>query len=94
MQVLNHPQIKPHGSSLKFTEIAEGNAHIYPRFSPTHSWDTAAAQIITEEAGGRVMDMVTGKRLYYNTPRQLNNGILVTGGVQIPQAIWYRFQQF
>lgn len=94
MQVLNNPQIKPHGSSLKFTEIAEGNAHIYPRFSPTHAWDTAAAQIITEEAGGRVMDMVSGKRLFYKTPAQLNNGILVTGGVQIPQAIWYRFQQF
>lgn len=94
IQVLNRPQIKHQGSSLKFTEIAEGKAHIYPRFSPTKAWETAAAQIISEEAGGRVMDMVTGKRLHYKTPNQINNGILVTGGVQIPEAVWHRFQQF
>lgn len=94
IQVLNNPQIKYQGSSLKFTEIAAGKAHIYPRFSSSRPWDTAAAQIISEEAGGRVMDMTTGKRLYYKTPRQVNNGILVTGGVQIPEAVWHRFQQF
>ena len=33
--------------------IAEGEADVYPRFGPTTSeWDTAASQILLEEAGG------------------------------------------
>ncbi len=93
MAVLNHPIILPHGSASKITEVAEGKAHLYPRFSHTYIWDTAAAQIIVEEAGGKVMDMATGKRLYYAHSRQKNNGILVTGKVQIPEAVWQRFHQ-
>jgi 3'(2'), 5'-bisphosphate nucleotidase len=93
MDVLNHPLVLPHGSASKITEVAEGKAHLYPRFSPTHIWDTAAAQIIVEEAGGKVMDMTTGKRLHYTHCRQKNNGILVTGRVQIPEAVWQRFHQ-
>ncbi len=42
------------GSSLKFCEIARGNAHIYPRFGTTCEWDTAAGQAILTAAGGRV----------------------------------------
>ena len=32
------------GSSLKFCIVAEGEADIYPRLSPTSEWDTAAGQ--------------------------------------------------
>ncbi len=93
IKVMNNPNIIQHGSSSKFTEIAEGKAQIYPRFSPTRAWDTAAAQIIVEEAGGKVMDLHTGKRLRYEKPDSVNNAIIVTGGVQIPEAIWIRFRQ-
>ena len=43
------------GSSLKFMLVAEGRAHIYPRLAPTCEWDTAASQIVVEEAGGCVL---------------------------------------
>lgn len=54
------------GSSLKFCTLAEGNADIYPRFGPTMEWDTAAGQIILEEAGGSVVNAETGDRFKYD----------------------------
>jgi 3'(2'), 5'-bisphosphate nucleotidase len=53
------------GSALKFCFVAEGLADIYPRFSPTFEWDTAAGQCILEQAGGAVIDH-KGKLLRYN----------------------------
>jgi 3'(2'), 5'-bisphosphate nucleotidase len=53
------------GSALKFCWVAEGLADIYPRFSPTFEWDTAAGQCILNEAGGQVIDS-TGQELQYN----------------------------
>lgn len=60
------------GSSLKFSLVAEGKVDIYPRFSPTSEWDTAAAQCIVEEAGGIVVDTSLNK-LQYNTKESLLN---------------------
>lgn len=60
------------GSSLKLCLVAEGEADIYPRLGPTSEWDTAAAQCIVEEAGGRVIT-VGGERLLYNTKESLLN---------------------
>jgi 3'(2'), 5'-bisphosphate nucleotidase len=54
------------GSSLKFCMIAEGSAHYYPRLAPTMEWDTAAGQIIVEEANGQVVEYETGNPLVYN----------------------------
>ena len=42
------------GSSIKFCELAEGKADIYPRFGPTSEWDIAAGHIILNEAGGEI----------------------------------------
>lgn len=59
------------GSAWKFGRLAEGCADIYPRFGPTHTWDTAAGQCVVEESGGAVW--VAGRRpLVYDHPRQLN----------------------
>jgi 3'(2'), 5'-bisphosphate nucleotidase len=60
------------GSSLKFCLVAEGKADIYPRLGLTSEWDTAAAQCVVEEAGGRVtgLDM---QPLRYNTKDPLLN---------------------
>lgn len=52
------------GSSVKFLEIARGNADVYPRFGPTMEWDTAAGQAVLEAAGGHVLDL-KGTRLGY-----------------------------
>ncbi len=43
------------GSSLKFGLVAEGAAHIYPRFGPTMLWDTGAGHIIATAAGASVV---------------------------------------
>jgi 3'-phosphoadenosine 5'-phosphosulfate (PAPS) 3'-phosphatase len=45
------------GSSLKFCLVAKGEAQLYPRFTPTCEWDTAAGQAILEAAGGAVLTL-------------------------------------
>ena len=72
IQKLNNPEVLSIGSSLKFCVIAEGKADIYPRFGSTSEWDTAAAQIIVEEAGGIVVDM-NFNQLKYNTKESILN---------------------
>lgn len=47
-------QFIPAGSSLKFCKLAEGSAHLYPRFGRTMEWDTAAGHAILLAAGGTV----------------------------------------
>jgi len=42
------------GSSVKFCHLAQGDADIYPRLSPTHEWDIAAGCAILAAAGGAV----------------------------------------
>ncbi len=60
------------GSSLKFCLVAEGKADIYPRLGPTMEWDTAAGQVIVEEAGGKVVDFGNKQPLRYNKESLLN----------------------
>lgn len=43
------------GSSLKFCLLAEGKAHLYPRFGRTMEWDTAAGHAVLAAAGGSVV---------------------------------------
>lgn len=68
----NNPNKVSKGSSLKFLIIAAGDAHIYPRLAPTMEWDTAAAQIILEEAGGSVINAETNDPVRYNKENLLN----------------------
>jgi 3'(2'), 5'-bisphosphate nucleotidase len=65
------------GSSLKLCQVAEGIAHIYPRFGPTMEWDTAAAHAICKEAGAIVLDIKTGEEMVYNKENLLNNYFIV-----------------
>ncbi len=53
------------GSSLKFCMLAQGKALLYPRFTPTCEWDTAAGQAILEASGGVVLTL-DGLPLKYN----------------------------
>jgi len=61
------------GSALKFCLVAEGCADLYPRLGPTMEWDTAAGQIIVEEAGGRVLEAGGTKPLVYNKACLVNS---------------------
>ena len=60
------------GSALKSCLVAEGMADLYARLGPTSEWDTAAAQCIVEEAGGRITD-TDMQPLRYNTKESLLN---------------------
>ena len=42
------------GSAVKFCYVAQGDADVYPRLSPTHEWDIAAGCAILTAAGGTV----------------------------------------
>ena len=53
------------GSSLKFCNIAEGVADLYPRFKPTSEWDIAAGHMILIEAGGK-LETIDQKEILYN----------------------------
>jgi 3'(2'), 5'-bisphosphate nucleotidase len=64
------------GSSLKLVQIAEGSAHIYPRFGPTMEWDTAAAHAVVLAAGGEV-NTPDGNPLLYNKENLLNPYFIV-----------------
>lgn len=67
------------GASLKSCLVAEGSADVYARLGPTSEWDTAAAQVIVEEAGGHMTD--TGMQdLRYNTGESLQNPPFVVFG--------------
>lgn len=65
------------GSSLKFCLVAEGKAHVYPRFAPTMEWDTAAGHAICKAVGISVIDQTTKKEMRYNKENLLNNYFLV-----------------
>ena len=68
-------QIKRYGSSLKICKIAEGKADIYPRFGTTMEWDTCAAELILDEAGGSIKT-ISGAHLSYNK-RSLKNPFFI-----------------
>ncbi|MEM6581224.1 MAG: 3'(2'),5'-bisphosphate nucleotidase CysQ [Pseudomonadota bacterium] len=53
------------GSALKFCQLARGEGDLYPRFSPSCEWDTAAGQAVLEAAGGAVWEL-DGKVPQYN----------------------------
>lgn len=67
------------GSSLKSCLVAEGKADVYLRLGPTSEWDTAAAQCIVEEAGGKFLDTAMHP-LRYNTKESLLNPFFIVCG--------------
>jgi 3'(2'), 5'-bisphosphate nucleotidase len=72
------------GSSLKFCQMAEGAADLYPRLAPTSQWDTAAAQGVLEGAGGQVLNL-QGQALTYAAQDSYLNPFFVA----LPkQAVW------
>ena len=73
-------QFRSAGSALKFCLVAEGSAHLYPRFGPTMEWDTAAGHAVVVAAGGTVINAHTGQPLRYNKSNLLNPFFLVKSG--------------
>lgn len=75
------------GSSLKFCLLAKGTARLYPRFTPTCEWDTAAGQAVLEAAGGVVLTL-DGKLLQYGKTekRFLNPYFVAADDVELGRA--------
>lgn len=82
IDALADPEKVSRGSSLKFLLMAKGDAHVYPRLGPTMEWDTGAAQIVLEEAGGKVIDEETKAPLRYNKENLLNPYFIAYGQVE------------
>lgn len=63
-----HPELEivEQGSSYKFCLLAEGTVDYYIRTTTTSEWDTAAGELILEEAGGSTRSYPTGEQLTYN----------------------------
>ena len=57
------------GSSLKFCLVAEGLADVYPRFSRTMEWDTAAGDAVLRAAGGETRTLDGAPLTYGKTGR-------------------------
>jgi len=72
LENLGECDVIPMGSSLKFCVIAEGGADLYPRLGLTSEWDTAAAQAVVEQAGGKVVTL-DGKPMKYNAKADILN---------------------
>lgn len=65
--------ILKYGSSLKICKLAEGLVDVYPRLNGTKEWDTAASHIIANEAGCKLIDIVSNEELVYNKKDFKNN---------------------
>lgn len=73
---LNIGEILEKGSALKFCDIAKGEVDLYMRFGPTSEWDTAAAQVLLQEAGCVLLEGKTLQTMTYGKPKYLNRGIV------------------
>jgi 3'(2'), 5'-bisphosphate nucleotidase len=79
VDALTNPELVAKGSSLKFLILANKGADVYPRIAPTMEWDTAAAQIILEEAGGEVVQYKSNEKVKYNKEDLLNPFFVARG---------------
>lgn len=84
-------------SGLKFCLIAEGIADIYPKLSnKTAQWDTAAGDLLLQEAGGFLCDK-NGNQLLYGKNNNTQNPPFIAGGnLTIDQKNYFlqNFQQY
>lgn len=73
LSVLGKFQWHQRGSALKYIDIIEGNATLYPKMWDTCEWDSAAGQCLLECAGGAVIHFSTGEPLNYGHKTSLLN---------------------
>ncbi len=77
-----YPRLTARGSALKIMLIAKGEVHLYPCISKTMEWDTAAPQIILQEAGGKLLNHATNTPLVYNKENLGNPEFVAYGNVR------------
>ncbi len=65
---------------------ARGAIHFAVAAGNSHDWDIAAADLMLEEAGARLVD-ATGERLTYNRPRVRRSPLLATPDALAPRLL-------
>lgn len=75
------------GSSLKFCLVAEGVADVYPRFSRTMEWDTAAGDAVLRAAGGETHTL-DGEPLLYGKRNQSHDADFANPNFIAARAGW------
>ena len=84
---LNITKVVEKGSALKFCDIAMGRVDIYLRFGPTSEWDTAAAQILLEEADCLLYGVDHPGPMTYGKPGYLNGGVIACHKDLMPKMV-------
>ena len=68
------------GSAVKFCQVAEGAADVYPRLSTTCEWDVAAGHAVLAAAGGTVLAPDGGPLGYGRPSRNFRVSAFVAWG--------------
>ena len=55
LETLGKVEQLPSGSAIKFCQVADGSADVYPRLATTCEWDVAAGHAVVAAAGGVVL---------------------------------------
>jgi 3'(2'), 5'-bisphosphate nucleotidase len=77
------------GSSLKLCMIAEGLTDVYPRFSRTMEWDTAAGHAIASGTQGVLLRQLDSLELEYNKEDLSNPPFYALSGLQREKGLNY-----
>ena len=88
LEYMGRHQYLAMGSALKACLVAEGAVDLYPRFGPTAEWDTAASQVIVEQAGGCVTDTFMQPLRYNARPTLINPDFFAFGD---PNKDWSQY---
>ncbi|WP_150539248.1 3'(2'),5'-bisphosphate nucleotidase CysQ [Actinobacillus vicugnae] len=78
-------------SSLKAGLVAEGKADCYVRFGDTGEWDTAVAEILLAEVGGKIFDLKFEPLTYNQRPTFVNPYFVMVADQQLN---WQNIFQF
>ncbi|MFI3305920.1 MAG: 3'(2'),5'-bisphosphate nucleotidase CysQ [Rikenellaceae bacterium] len=80
-----HPDLEviEQGSSYKFALLAQGVVDYYVRTTHTFEWDTAAGELILDEAGGATTAIPSGEKLRYNKEHLQNPWFQCEGVVKL-----------
>jgi len=81
-------EISPRAPSLAYRlcMAARGAIHFAVAAENSHDWDIAAADLILEEAGARLVD-AAGERLIYNQPHVRRGALLATPEALAPRLL-------
>jgi 3'(2'), 5'-bisphosphate nucleotidase len=79
LQKKHSTKVSVQGSAIKFCRISEGNADVYPKFGRINEWDVAAGNIIIDESGGEMVELLTRLAPVYNKKNYIQPHFVASG---------------